>query len=62
MQQKGEELQAKQQAGMELTAGEVEEFNKLREGVESNKEARAFLEAQEADAPGADLPSILGSG
>jgi len=47
MQQKGEELQAKQQAGMELTAGEVEEFNKLREGVESNQEARAFLEAQE---------------
>jgi cell fate (sporulation/competence/biofilm development) regulator YlbF (YheA/YmcA/DUF963 family) len=47
MQQKGEELQAKQQAGIELTAGEVEEFNKLREGVETNKEARAFLEAQE---------------
>ncbi|MGI9239187.1 MAG: YlbF family regulator [Verrucomicrobiales bacterium] len=47
MQQKGEELQAKQQTGIELTAGEVEEFNKLREGVESNKEASAFLAAQE---------------
>ena len=48
MQQKGEELQAKQQAGIELTAGEVEEFNKLREAVQSNKEANAFLSAQEA--------------
>jgi len=47
MQQKGQELQAKQQAGIELTAGEVEEFNKLREVVESNKIARAFLSAQE---------------
>jgi cell fate (sporulation/competence/biofilm development) regulator YlbF (YheA/YmcA/DUF963 family) len=47
MQQKGEELQAKQQGGIELTAGEVEEFNKLRETVEGNQEARAFLNAQE---------------
>lgn len=47
MQQKGEELQAKQQAGIELTAGEVEEFNKLRGVVESNQAASAFLSAQE---------------
>ena len=48
MQQKGEELQTKQQGGIELTAGEVEEFNKMRETVEGNKEASAFLAAQEA--------------
>ena len=47
MQEKGQELQGKQQAGIELTAGEVEEFNKLREGVEGNKEASDFLAAQE---------------
>ncbi|MFT4546316.1 MAG: cell fate (sporulation/competence/biofilm development) regulator YlbF (YheA/YmcA/DUF963 family) [Verrucomicrobiales bacterium] len=47
MQEKGQALQAKQQAGIELTAGEVEEFNKIREGVEGNKEASAFMEAQE---------------
>jgi cell fate (sporulation/competence/biofilm development) regulator YlbF (YheA/YmcA/DUF963 family) len=47
MQQAGEQLQAKQQSGIELTAGEVEEFNKLREAVETNKVARAFLDAQE---------------
>ena len=47
MQEKGQELQAKQQAGIELTAGEVEEFNKLREGVEANESASGFLSAQE---------------
>ena len=47
MQQKGEELQAKQQGGIELTAGEVEEFNKMRESVEGNEVASAFLSAQE---------------
>lgn len=47
MQAKGEELQAKQQAGIELSAGEVEAFNKLRGAVESNRVARAFLSAQD---------------
>jgi len=46
MQEKGQELQAKQQTGIELTAGEVEEFNKMREAVEGNPIASGFLAAQ----------------
>ncbi len=48
MQTKGEELQTKQQAGIELTAGEVEEYNKLREKMLDDPAAKAFVEAQES--------------
>ena len=48
MQTKGEELQTKQQAGIELTAGEVEEYNKLREQMLDDPAAKAFVEAQES--------------
>ena len=48
MQAKGEELQTKQQAGIELTAGEVEEYNKLREQMLEDPAAKAFVEAQES--------------
>ena len=48
MQTKGEELQTKQQAGLELTAGEVEEYNKLREKMLDDPAAKAFVEAQES--------------
>ena len=48
MQVKGEELQTKQQAGIELTAGEVEEYNKLREKMLDDPTAKAFVEAQES--------------
>ena len=43
MQSKGESLQMKQQSGMELTAGEVEEYNKVRDEMMENSEASAFL-------------------
>ena len=48
MQVKGEELQTKQQAGIELTAGEVEEYNQLREKMLDDPAAKAFVEAQES--------------
>ncbi|MCP4847731.1 MAG: YlbF family regulator [Verrucomicrobiaceae bacterium] len=48
MQTKSEELQNKQQAGIELTAGEVEEYNKLREKMLDDPAAKAFVEAQES--------------
>ena len=48
MQTKGEELQTKQQAGIELTAGEVVEYNKLREKMLDDPAAKAFVEAQES--------------
>ncbi len=47
MQAKAEELHTKQNAGLELTAGEVDAYNKLREKVLSNPVARAFVDAQE---------------
>ncbi len=47
MQSKGENLQMKQQAGLELTAGEVEEYNKARDTMLENPAAKAFVEAQE---------------
>ena len=45
--QKEQELGSKQQAGIELTAGEVEEYKKLVGAVEGNSVANAFLEAQQ---------------
>ena len=48
MQSKGESLQMKQQSGMELTAGEVEEYNKVRDEMMENSVASAFVGAQES--------------
>lgn len=48
MQTKGESLQMKQQSGVELTAGEVEEYNKIRDKMLENETANAFVKAQES--------------
>ena len=48
MQTKGESLQMKQQSGLELTAGEVEEYNKIRDKMLENETANAFVKAQES--------------
>ena len=48
MQTKGESLQRKQQSGLELTAGEVEEYNKIRDKMLENETANAFVKAQES--------------
>lgn len=48
MQSKAEGLQMKQQAGLELTAGEVEEYNKARDKMLDCEVAKGFVEAQEA--------------
>ena len=47
MQSTGESLQMKQQSGLELTAGEVEEYNKARDEMMNNPVASAFVGAQE---------------
>lgn len=47
MQSMGESLQTKQQAGLELSAGEVEEYNKARDKMLENPLAKSFVEAQE---------------
>jgi cell fate (sporulation/competence/biofilm development) regulator YlbF (YheA/YmcA/DUF963 family) len=44
---KGQALQQKQQSGMPLDGGEVDDFEKLRESFLSNSVARGFLDAQE---------------
>lgn len=48
LQSTGESLQMKQQSGLELTAGEIEEYNKSREAMMENPVASAFVGAQEA--------------
>ncbi|MDE0569428.1 MAG: YlbF family regulator [Verrucomicrobiales bacterium] len=48
MQTKGESLQMKQQSGVELMAGEVEEYNKIRDKMLKNEIADAFVKAQES--------------
>ena len=47
MQAKAEELHQKQHAGMDLTAGEIEEYNKLRDKVFESPVAKKFIDAQE---------------
>ncbi len=47
MQAKAEELHMKQSAGLELTAGEVDDYNKVRDEVFENPVAKAFVDAQE---------------
>ena len=48
MQTKGESLQMKQQSGVELTAGEGEEYNKIRDKMLENEIANAFVKAQDS--------------
>ncbi|MEM0898275.1 MAG: YlbF family regulator, partial [Verrucomicrobiota bacterium] len=48
MQENFEELNTKQQAGLQLTAGEVEEYNKKRDAMLANPVAKEFLEARES--------------
>jgi len=45
--QRGEELQQKQQAGVELGEGEIKEFESSREALFDNEIARDFLAAQQ---------------
>ncbi len=47
MQESFEELNMKQQAGLQLTAGEVEAYNKKRDAMLGNPIAKTFLEARE---------------
>ena len=47
MQNKAETLQMKQQSGLELSAGEVEDYNKTRDAMLDNEVAKAFVDAQE---------------
>lgn len=47
LQAKGEALQVKQQGGLELTAGEVAEYDKARDVMLDNTVAKAFVDAQE---------------
>jgi cell fate (sporulation/competence/biofilm development) regulator YlbF (YheA/YmcA/DUF963 family) len=44
---KGQALQEKQQNAMQLTEGEIAEFEQQREGLLNNPIARGFLDAQE---------------
>ena len=44
---KGQALQEKQQNAMQLTDGEIAEFEQQREGLLNNPVARGFLDAQE---------------
>ena len=46
MQSTAESLQMKQQSGMELTAGEIEEYNKARDKMMENPVATGFVTAQ----------------
>jgi len=46
MQSTAESLQMKQQSGLELTAGELEEYNKARDKMMENQVATAFVAAQ----------------
>lgn len=45
--EKGEELQQKQHAGVELSDTEIKNFEDAREGLFNNETARDFMEAQQ---------------
>ncbi len=47
LQERGEALQVKQQGGLELTAGEVAEYDSARDAMLGNPKAKAFVDAQE---------------
>lgn len=48
VQERGQELQQKQSVGLELSEGEVRDFEAAREELMGNDVAKAFLEAQES--------------
>lgn len=47
VQEQGMSLQQKQQAGMELSAGEIQKFESARDELLSNDNARGFVDAQQ---------------
>ncbi|MCH2330340.1 MAG: YlbF family regulator [Roseibacillus sp.] len=48
VQERSHELGQKQQAGLELSVGEVEEFEAAREALMGNSVAREFMDAQQS--------------
>lgn len=48
VQERGEELQQKQSVGLELSAGEVRDFESAREALLENAVAKDFLDAQQS--------------
>jgi cell fate (sporulation/competence/biofilm development) regulator YlbF (YheA/YmcA/DUF963 family) len=48
VQERGEELSQKRQVGLELSDGEVKDFESARDALMSNAVAREFLDAQQS--------------
>ena len=48
VQERSQELGQKQQSGLELSVGEVEDFETAREALMSNAVAREFMDAQQS--------------
>ena len=48
VQERSQELGQKQQSGLELSVGEVEDFENAREALMSNTVAREFMDAQQS--------------
>ena len=48
VQERSQELGQKQQSGLELSVGEVEDFEAAREALMSNTVAREFMDAQQS--------------
>ena len=48
VQERSQELGQKQQSGLELSVGEVEDFEAAREALMSNAVAREFMDAQQS--------------
>ena len=48
VQERGEELQQKQHAGLELSDGEVQDFEAARDALMENAVTREFLDAQQS--------------
>ena len=48
VQERSQELGQKQQSGLELSVGEVEDFETAREALMSNSVAREFMDAQQS--------------
>ncbi|MBB23538.1 MAG: hypothetical protein CMN04_11750 [Roseibacillus sp.] len=48
VQERSQELGQKQQSGLELSVGEVEDFETAREALMSNTVAREFMDAQQS--------------
>lgn len=48
VQERGQELNQKQQSGLELSSGEVQDFEAAREALLGNSVAREFMDAQQS--------------